>query len=87
MFKYFTITSNSTIDDIKKQYKKLAFKYHPDVGGSTEQMQEVNAEYEKQCEVGELHNKNYSVDVDFINIIDTYQIKIIVIEICAGLFT
>ena len=40
MFKYFIITFNSTIGDIKKQYKKLAFRYHPDVGGSTKQMQE-----------------------------------------------
>ena len=86
MFKYFTITSNSTIDDIKKQYKKLAFKYHPDVGGSNEAMQEVNAEYEKALvEVGKMHNKNYSMDVDFINIIDALiklKIQNVVIEIC-----
>lgn len=86
MFKYFTITFNSTINDIKKQYKKLAFRYHPDVGGSTKQMQEVNAEYEKAlAEIGKMHNKNYSVDADFINLIDALiklKMQNVVIEIC-----
>ena len=86
MFKYFTITFNSTIGDIKKQYKKLAFRYHPDVGGSTKQMQEVNAEYEKAlAEIGKMHNKNYSVDADFINLIDALiklKMQNVVIEIC-----
>lgn len=35
-----------TLEDLKKLYKKLAFKNHPDCGGSTETMQEINAEYE-----------------------------------------
>lgn len=38
---------NASEDDIKKQYKKLALKYHPDKGGSLEQFQELNAAYEQ----------------------------------------
>lgn len=35
-----------TLEELKKQYKKLVFKHHPDKGGKTEDMQEINAEYE-----------------------------------------
>ena len=34
-----------TLEDLKKQYKKLAFQNHPDRGGKTSDMQEINAEY------------------------------------------
>jgi curved DNA-binding protein CbpA len=34
-----------TIDDVKQLYRKLAKKFHPDLGGSKEAMQEINAEY------------------------------------------
>jgi len=36
-----------TLEELKRQYKTLAMKYHPDMGGSTEAMQAVNAEYDK----------------------------------------
>ena len=35
------------LDNLKKEYKKLAMKYHPDKGGTTAQMQSINAEYDK----------------------------------------
>lgn len=35
-----------TLEELKKQYKQLAIKHHPDMGGSTQDMQEINAEYE-----------------------------------------
>jgi hypothetical protein len=34
-----------TIAEAEKLHKKLAMKYHPDKGGSTEIMQEINNEY------------------------------------------
>ena len=36
-----------TLEDLKKQYKHLAMKHHPDMGGSTQDMQGINAEYEQ----------------------------------------
>lgn len=36
----------TTAEELKKEYKKLALKNHPDMGGSTEAMQEINAEYD-----------------------------------------
>lgn len=37
----------TTIEELKEQYKKLAFKYHPDLGGKVEDMQQINAEYDE----------------------------------------
>lgn len=34
-----------TIDEVKAIYKKLAKQYHPDLGGDTQTMQEINKEY------------------------------------------
>ena len=34
-----------TIADVKSVYKKLAKQYHPDLGGDTVTMQEINKEY------------------------------------------
>lgn len=36
-----------TLEELKKEYKRLAMQHHPDMGGSTEEMQEINNEYEK----------------------------------------
>jgi len=38
-------TNPKTLEELKKEYRKLATQYHPDVGGSTEAMQKINAEY------------------------------------------
>lgn len=40
-----------TLDDLKHQYKHLAQKHHPDVGGDTAVMQAINAEYSARFEV------------------------------------
>lgn len=34
-----------TLEDLKKQYHRLAMKHHPDVGGTEQAMKEINAEY------------------------------------------
>ena len=37
----------TTVEELKKQYKKLACKHHPDVdGGSESDMKEINSEYD-----------------------------------------
>ncbi|WP_374949347.1 J domain-containing protein [Mucilaginibacter sp.] len=38
-------TDCGTLDEVKATYKKLAKKYHPDLGGDTVTMQEINKEY------------------------------------------
>jgi len=35
----------TTPDEVKAKYKKLAKQYHPDLGGDTATMQEINKEY------------------------------------------
>ena len=36
-----------TLDELKKEYKKLARQHHPDMGGKLETMQKINAEFDK----------------------------------------
>lgn len=87
-FKYFTLSSNMEIGDIKKQYKTLAFKFHPDITGrdTNKEMQEIIAEYEKVLkELGKVKNKNYQLDNEYINIIDALiklKMENVTIEIC-----
>jgi hypothetical protein len=38
-----------TIEEVKKCYKQLAKQFHPDCGGDTATMQEVNKEYAYAC--------------------------------------
>ena len=39
------VAENATQDEIKKAYKKLAMKYHPDRGGDTNKFQEIQSAY------------------------------------------
>ena len=48
MFKAKYFNSCRTIEDLKKEYKRLAMIYHPDLKtGRLETMQAINAEYDK----------------------------------------
>lgn len=50
MYRYFKgISANITLEEIKAQYRRLAIQNHPDNGGSTEAMAEINAEYSDLC--------------------------------------
>ena len=46
--KYFDKVKSLT--ELKKLYKELARRYHPDFGGNVEVMQAINAEYDKMIE-------------------------------------
>jgi len=35
-----------TLEELKQQYRALAFKFHPDKGGTNEAMKAINAEYD-----------------------------------------
>lgn len=42
--KYFTTCT--TLDELKKEFRRLAMLHHPDHGGDTETMKAINAEYD-----------------------------------------
>ena len=56
MSKYFEYCTN--LDELKKAYYAAAKHAHPDCGGSTEEMQRINAEYEAAFE--QLKNKQHA---------------------------
>jgi len=43
---YFFTPLPQTCEALKKMYHKLAFKFHPDCGGSLEAMKQINNEYD-----------------------------------------
>ena len=43
---YFKSFEINTLEELKSAYRKLAMQYHPDMGGSTEAMQEINNQYD-----------------------------------------
>lgn len=45
MTKYFE--SCKTLDELKKEFRRLALLHHPDVGGDTATMQAINAEFDR----------------------------------------
>ncbi len=54
--KYFTYITN--LEQAQKQYRKLAKKYHPDLGGTAMEFQELNLEYQRL--LIQLQHKNES---------------------------
>ena len=40
-------TNVRTVEELRKQYRQLMKKHHPDVGGSTEDAKQINAEYDR----------------------------------------
>jgi len=40
----------NTADEVKKEYKELAKRYHPDLGGNDELMKELNNEYQRRLQ-------------------------------------
>lgn len=52
------IKNVETLEELKKTYKKLALKLHPDCGGSDEEMKILNNEYDILFEKLKNHHKN-----------------------------
>jgi curved DNA-binding protein CbpA len=82
--------SCSSLDEVKRKYKELAMKYHPDRGGSKEIMQEINSQYEsirknplfRFDKVNKDARKDYVEFPEIINHIIGF--KGIVIELCGN---
>ena len=86
------------VEELKAQYRKLCMKHHPDRGGNTEDMQEINGEYEKLFnrykdihrstrEEGpatyEAQEKTKETPWDFINICnELFKLDGILVELC-----
>jgi hypothetical protein len=49
--KPFYFRNCTALEEVKKRYKELAMLHHPDRGGKTETMQEINAEYENVTKI------------------------------------
>lgn len=87
--KWFQEVNN--MDGLRRKYKKLLLKNHPDNGGSVSDMQEINAEYDLLFDrlktENESDSQSYTYDEneqnqafkDVINSIIGYQIKIEII--------
>ena len=72
MIKYFV--NIETIEELKKAYKELAKKLHPDLGGNKEKFQEMNNEYDllfKDLKANKKANKtNINTNDNFKDIIN-----------------
>jgi DnaJ-class molecular chaperone len=80
LYKILNIEKNANIDDIKKSYKKLAFKYHPDKNSSKDsekRFKDISEAYEILS--NETKRNNYDkfgydgIDNNFINPMDLFQ--------------
>ena len=81
-----------TLEELKKRYKQLALKNHPDVGGDVETMKKINAEYDKifsevknfcRNKDGEIYNKETTeTEQEFKDIInEVLKMNKVIIEI------
>ena len=72
MLKYFV--NIETIEELKKAYKELAKKFHPDLGGNKEEFQAMNNEYDllfKELKLNKKSNKaNNNTNDNFKDIIN-----------------
>ena len=78
-----------TLDEVKREYKRLAMLHHPDRGGNTSTMQEINRQYReimKNPYFGFSHAKEAAREdyIKFPEIIEQIIRFDVVIEICGS---
>jgi hypothetical protein len=79
-----------TLEELKKEYKRLAMLHHPDRGGNLKTMQAINNEYDElfpllKAQHNKQYNKNHTNETieDYKNIINQLiKFTDITIEIC-----
>lgn len=76
--KYEFFKNVKTIEELKEQYKKLAFKHHPDKGGKLEDMQKINIEYDELFKIVKdtyktADGKTYSKQSNYDEMPDTFK--------------
>lgn len=83
----------TTLDQLKAEYRRLAKKHHPDVGGDTETMKEINRQYEaafdrmnrRTAADGTSKQHTGETAADFIRVIDALiRLKGITVELCGS---
>ena len=68
-YKILCVKNNANKQEIKRAYRKLAIKNHPDKGGSDEKFKEISEAYEILSD----DNKRYKYDNN--SILETYVVK------------
>ena len=80
-----------TLDELKKEYRRLAMIHHPDHGGNPEIMKAINSEYKRAFETlktqhnatAEEHKRTTEAPEEFINIINALvKIPGLIVELC-----
>lgn len=76
-----------TLDELKAEYRRLARIYHPDMGGDTETMQQINAQYEAAFNRlnGSSAQPETETAAEFIAVIDALmKLRGITVELCGS---
>lgn len=82
-----------TLEDLKKEYRRLARENHPDKGGDKATMQEINAQHDKLFEILKAEHNSKADDAhkttetpeEFRNIIDALiRLDGLTIELCGS---
>lgn len=82
-----------TLEELKKEYRRLAMKHHPDHGGDLETMKAINAQYEEAFDrLKKQHNASHDEDHqtteapdEFIRIIEALlKMPGLIVELCGS---
>ena len=74
-----------TLEELKAEYKRLCKIHHPDLGGDTATMQEINAEYAKMLVSLDLGKSTVEIESAIMDIIQaTTLYKGLIVELCGN---